>query len=154
VDTRTDAERALELAYRYIERRERTAAEVRDRLERAALEPGAVQEALAELTEFGYVDDARFARIFAEDKRNLEGWGRDRIERDLLARGIDRETVGFVLGTEAQETEAERAVALLRRRFPSPPEDLRGRERALGVLVRKGYGSDVAYEAVRAWAGG
>ena len=41
-------------------------------------------------------------------------------------------------------------MALLRRRFPSPPHDDRERNRALGVLVRKGYESDLAHEAVRA----
>jgi regulatory protein len=57
-------------------------------------------------------------------------------------------------GADSGESEAERAVSLLRRRFPAPPEDLRDRERALGVLVRKGYDGDIAYKAIRDWAAG
>jgi regulatory protein len=40
---------------------------------------------------------------------------------------------------------------LLRRRFPSPPDDDRGRDRALGLLVRRGYDLEMAYDAVRAF---
>jgi regulatory protein len=49
--------------------------------------------------------------------------------------------------------ELEAAVAILRRRYPRPPADDRGRKRALGVLVRKGYELELAYDAVRAFEG-
>jgi regulatory protein len=42
-------------------------------------------------------------------------------------------------------------VALLRRRFPTPPSDDRERTRALGVLLRKGYECELAHEAIRAF---
>jgi hypothetical protein len=44
--------------------------------------------------------------------------------------------------------EMDRALALLRRRFPTPVGDRRERERALGVLLRKGYDSELALEAI------
>ncbi len=40
---------------------------------------------------------------------------------------------------------------MLERRFPSPSDDApRERERAFGVLVRKGYEPELAADAVRA----
>ena len=48
------------------------------------------------------------------------------------------------------ESELDRALELLRRRFPTPPEDRRERERALGVLLRKGYESELALDALAA----
>ena len=36
---------------------------------------------IAELLEFGYLDDARYARVFTQDKRTLEAWGNERIAR-------------------------------------------------------------------------
>ena len=42
-------------------------------------------------------------------------------------------------------------MALLRRRFRTRPADDRERERALGMLVRKGYELELAYDAVRAF---
>ena len=45
---------------------------------------------MAELIELGELDDERFAFAFAEDKRELAGWGAERIEAALLDRGLDR----------------------------------------------------------------
>ena len=45
------------------------------------------------------------------------------------------------------------ALALLRRRFPDPPATPRDCERALGVLVRKGYELELAHDAIRHHAG-
>lgn len=129
-------------------------AEVRARLERAELPEGEIDEAIAELTESGYLDDARYARVFAEDKRNLEDWGSERIERVLRERGVDRTVIAGAVASAGAENEHERALTLLQRRFPHPSDEPRQRERALGVLIRKGYDSEVAYDAVRAWSAG
>ena len=108
-------DRALDLAFRYLGPRDRTVAETRRYLEGKRVDPAAITAAVAELAEQGYLDDARYAQRFAEDRRRLDAWGSDRIARRLRELGVDRE-----------------------------------RNRALGVLVRKGYESDLAHEAVRA----
>ena len=40
------------------------------------------------LIEAGALDDERFARRYAEDKRELRGWGPERIREALAARGV------------------------------------------------------------------
>jgi regulatory protein len=45
-------------------------------------------------------------------------------------------------------------VDLLRRRLARPPESDRERERALGLLARRGYDVELAYDAVRAFERG
>jgi regulatory protein len=144
---------ALALAYAYLNRRERTVAEVRARLEKAECPAEEIDAAIAELLEFGNLDDGRYARVFIEDKRNLESWGTERIQRGLLERGVEREVVAAELAAaaEAQGSDLDRALELVTRRFPAPSEDPRVRERAFGMLVRKGYDSEVAGDAVRAW---
>jgi regulatory protein len=110
--------RALEVSYRYLNPRERTEAEVRRHLSSRGFEPAAIDAALAVICDQGYLDDTRFARMFAEDKRELE---------------------------------ASRARELLERRFRSPPIVARDRERALGVLLRKGFDSELALKAITAY---
>src|SRR5689334_14788344 len=56
----------LEVAYRYLNRRDRTEGEVRRHLAGKGVEDGAAQAAIQTLREQGYVDDARYARLFAE----------------------------------------------------------------------------------------
>ena len=156
------AARALELAYRYLSRRERTVHELRSHLVSRDLEPAAVDAAIAELGETGYLDDARYARLFVEDKRTLERWGSGRIRNALLSRGIERDLVDAALSEETRlefeaddhetETELSRAVSVLRQRFPHPPRERRERQRALGVLIRRGYELELAMDALAAYA--
>jgi regulatory protein len=150
---REDPERALALAYAYLNRRELTETELSRHLERRGVGAGAAAAAICTLRDQGYLDDARFARLFTQDKRNLEQWGSERIRRALSERGIDRELIEAALSEIPDESELDRARALLRRRFPAPFEDARDRERALGVLLRKGFESELALEAVSGHGG-
>src|SRR6201995_403733 len=137
----------LALAYRYLNRRDRTEGEVRAHLTGKGVEPDAAEQAIATLRGQGYVDDARYARLFAEDKRALEGWGAERIRGALALRGIDRELIDAAIEADGDsDAELERALEILRRRFPSPPRERRDRDRALAVLLRKGYEADLALD--------
>ena len=142
-----DAERAFERALGALAHRERTTAELAAWLEERGFEAPAVDAALARLIEIGELDDERFARRYAEDKRELRGWGCDRIREALLARGLERALVTRALG-EAEGEELERAIELLVRRGQALADDA-ARQRALAYLARRGYDSETAYEAVR-----
>jgi regulatory protein len=142
---------ALEAAYRFLSRRDRTVAEVRERLQSDEIDADVVDEAIDELTRQGYLDDARYAQRFAEDRRTIDAWGAERIERRLLAVGVEPGLIAEALGERGEAEELEAALVVLRRRFPRAPTDDRDRERALAVLVRKGYDLELAYDAVRAY---
>ena len=164
-------EEALQAAYAYLNSRDRTEAEIRRRLEQRGIDDSVIAAALAALHRHGALDDARFTRLFIEDKRRLEQWGAERIRRTLRDRGIDRELIEHALGNnhggnehvsnehggdghasnEHGESELDRALAVLRRRFPTPPRERRERDRALGVLLRKGYDSEIALNALSAY---
>jgi regulatory protein len=147
--------RAVQLAYAYLNKRDRTEAEVRAYLSRRELPDADSDAAVNELVELGYIDDARYARLFAEDKRALEQWGSDRIRRSLAERGVDRELIEAALAeVDADTDELSRALVLLRQRFPEPPVDRRDRDRAIGVLVRKGFDTEVALDALTVLARG
>jgi regulatory protein len=143
-------ERALALALRYVGRRERTERQVREHLERRGCDAEAVAAALAELREQGAVDDARYARLFGEDRRRLDGWGDGRIARALRAAGVGQEEIDQALGA-ARATQDELAAAseLLERRMPARLVTDQDRARALGLLVRRGHDLELAHEAIR-----
>ena len=144
-------EQALSIAYAQLNRRERTVHEIRAALVRRGAEPEVVESAVLELVDQGYLDDARFAQLFVQDKRVLEQWGSARIRRALLDRGVSAELVDAALGDGSDSSdELDQALNLLQRRFPAPLVDRRGRERALGVLLRKGYEYELAVNALAA----
>lgn len=149
-----ERQRALDLAYRALNRKERTVAELRAYLEGKRVEPESIDGAVAELKAAGFLDDARYARRFAEDKRTLERWGGERIDRELRRRGVPDGDVEAALAETAPEDELGDAREQLERKVPEPPADDRARDRAWRMLVRKGYGPELAYDAVRAHGGG
>lgn len=148
-DPEARLEHARTLAWRALNRRERTVAELAGLLSDKRVEPSAIETVVGELVEQGYLDDESYARRFAEDRRRLDAWGAERIERRLLSLGVDRDLVTAAVGEQDHSTELEAACALLARRFPLPPETPRDLERALGFLVRKGYALELAHDALR-----
>jgi regulatory protein len=142
-------EDAYELALKALGYKERTESELRGWLAARDVGEAEIEEVIALLAEAGAIDDADFARRYAEDKRLLAGWGPDRIARALEGRGVAREHIAAALASEDSAAQLERATTLLTARGMSVGSE-RERERALALLVRRGYPLELAYEAVRA----
>ena len=147
-----EEQRAMQIAHTALAARDRTVSELRSVLERKRVEPDAIDHAVDELKSVGLLDDARFARRFSEDKRVLERWGCERVERELRRRGVPPELVEAASSGRERHQELIAALELLTERMPGPLAGDRERERAWRLLVRKGYEAELAYEAVRAHA--
>jgi regulatory protein len=143
-------EDAFERAVGALGQRERTSAELAAWLAERGYGPTEVKAAIERLTAIGELDDERFACRYAEDKRELRGWGADRIREALAAKGLDRATIDVALGAVTADEELTRAIELLERRGERAVDES-SRSRALGFLARRGYESELAYEAVRAF---
>ncbi len=142
----------MALAFAHLNKRDRTVREVGRHLEAKGVDEESAAAAVAELVDQRYLDDERYARLFAQDRRKLDGWGVERIEKRLREVGIDRDVVARVLACDdAAHDELSAAITVLERRLGAPPADERERNRALGLLVRRGYELETAYDAVRAF---
>src|SRR5918998_771161 len=106
VDARRDA---YELAVRALSRKERSTAELAAWLEGRGVEPGDAEMVIDRLTAIGELDDERFARLFAEDKQELAGWGSERVREALLARGVAHEHIEAALADDSDAAQIDRA---------------------------------------------
>jgi regulatory protein len=149
LDPEARLQHARDVAWRALNRRDRTEAEIRQVLADKRVEPELCEHVVRELTEQGYLDDARYARLFAEDRRRLDGWGRERIERRLVTLGVASESIAAALDVREPEDELEAAMEHLRRRAPEPARTPAERDRQLRLLLRRGYAAELAYTAVR-----
>ncbi len=138
----------LSLALQALGRKERTVAEMGSWLRARGIGEVEVEEVVDRLVSTGVLDDTRYAQRYAEDKRELKRWGSERIRAALQDRGIREEDIVEALGSGGGEVEIEQAVQLLRDRGETLADALE-RQRALGVLARRGYDSETAYEAIR-----
>jgi regulatory protein len=144
-----DRQQALEAALRALAARERTEHELRAFLERRRVDSEVIDDVVLAVVAEGLVDDAGYARRFAEDRRLLDRWGNERIARDLVRRGVERELVDQAIAGHGRDEEMAVAIELLDRRFPLPFDGDRERDKAWRMLVRRGYEPELAYSAIR-----
>ena len=141
-------EKALTSAVGALHRRERTSAELHAWLSGRGIDEEIVEDVIGELIEIGELDDERFAFAYAVDKRDLSGWGAERIEAALVDRGLGR-SLAERAAAEPRDAQLERAVDLLGRRGADLGDESE-RSRALSFLTRRGYEYELAYDAIRA----
>jgi len=126
-------------------RRDHSVAEVRDKLRAYGYRPEEIEPTLARACDLRYLDDARFASYFIEERKR-RGWGQRKIELELSRKGVPLDTVpGYPERFFSDEEDAARARALLaRRRIP----DTRPREKLIRFLMGKGFSFALAADAV------
>jgi regulatory protein len=161
-----DADTALDVAARYLATRPRTRWELRRRLQRAGVDEPLIESTLERLAALGVADDVAFARWWAEQRDRHSPRGRRMIEAELRQRGVPREVIKELRGSEIAEpvfaeeqlpqSEAERArIALERHLRGRPlPDDRRALQRIGMFLVRRGFDPETVRTTLREAAGG
>ena len=100
---------ALEKATAYLSRKPHTEKEVLDYLQRKGFEPDESAQAVSELKEYGYLDDLAYAKLYFEYGFE-KGRGKDRISRELAAKGVTRDVIEQAYG-ELDEKPDEQEMA-------------------------------------------
>lgn len=138
---------ARERAYRLLAYCDRTAQELRDRLDEDGYPPTVAAALVADLTRVGLVDDDRFAHATARTLATIRGFGRLRIVRELEARGVDP-GLASAASAEALPAEDEEASAL---RLARALASRSGADvaRVAARLARKGFAGPIALRAAR-----
>jgi regulatory protein len=154
----------MEVAARYLAARPRTRWELERRLRRGGASDAVIETTLGRLATLGYVDDAGFARWWAEQRDRHSPRGRRLVEAELRQRGVPRDVLEELRGAEISApvldaeglpaSEAERArVALDRHLRGRPlPTDRKALQRVGMYLVRRGFDPDTVRSTLRASA--
>jgi regulatory protein len=139
----SSAPEALAAALRLLGARERSEAELTAALRRRGFEPEAIAAVIRRCRAWGYLNDARFARLRA---RQLMAQGRavgPRVMADLTARGVDEDEARCALSEAAGEfPEEELLRSILERRYPRfcyATADDRERRRLVHFFLRRGF---------------
>jgi regulatory protein len=123
-----------------------------------------IERTLERLAALGFADDIGFARWWAEQRDRHSPRGRRMVEAELRQRGVPREVLEELRGSELAEpaldreglpaTEEERArVALARHLRGRPlPDDAKALQRIGMFLVRRGFDPETARTVIRTHA--
>lgn len=87
--------------------------EMHEKLRRWAIDGETAERIVQYLVEHRYIDDERYARAFAHDKLQYNGWGRRKIEQALRGKRVAAEIIERVLAATATDDYEERLRPLL-----------------------------------------
>jgi regulatory protein len=145
-------------------RRDYTVAELRKKLADKEYPAEEIASVVANLVADGSLDDERVAAAHARTASGIKGRGRFRIQRELDARGIERDLARATAGAVPAADEAAAIDRFLdRTRLPARPDahrrteersdvsrtDAAARRRVVQQLLRRGYPMDAIAAALR-----
>ena len=148
-----DYGRALQVALRYVSFRQRSITEVRRRVGKEFSQP-VVEQVLASLSRYGYLDDADFARRWRDSRERRKPRGRFALRRELRAKGIADSIIDATLENLDESSSAYRAGERRARQWLASEEmDYQTfRRKMWDFLRRRGFSSGVAGDTTaRLW---
>ena len=139
-------ETALERCAAACARAEHSAGELRKKMARWRLPRPDAARVIAVLYDHAFLDDARFAHAFVNDKVAFDLWGRIKIRQALRLHGIDSETIAAALDDVDSELYRHNLDTLLRQKAKLTTEtDPYKRKTALyRFAASRGYESELA----------
>jgi regulatory protein len=147
-------ERTFQRAVKLLAAKPRSVAELRERLlEKEWTTAEIVEAVLLKLGEYGYLNDERFAFGYASYKVRQKPVGRQRLQRDLQMKKVDRETADEALRLVFEETPEvdliDRAIEK-RTRLRGAPKTRAEVKSLFDHLLRQGFSYEMVAEKVRA----
>lgn len=139
-DKKDSGKTALEAAYAFLANRMRTSSEMRKHLEGRGYDDEEITDAVNELIGMRYLDDYAYALRYYEYNREKRR-GVLRAERELIEKGVDRETAQFAKEDFLHEQEADEYADAL---------DIARRELAAGTAPKRLSGDTEAGEGTSA----
>ena len=138
---------------RILNHRFNSEAELHRKLSLKEFEPDVVGAVVEKLRRERWLDDERFAAAFVRT-RVRKGLGRHRIHRELVAAGVDSDTVDRALEESVPDHDeraaalasARKRLAVVRRR---EDDAAKIRAKLVAYLFRQGYDSSLAVDVVR-----
>ena len=106
--------RAKKRALHLLERMDRTEHQLREKLMASDYPEDVVEEAIAYVKSFHYIDDKRYAENFTRYKK--ENLSRQQIKQKLMLKGVDRDTIALAIEEEYDADEKEHIRRLLEKR--------------------------------------
>ncbi len=144
-------QRCLNAALRYLGYRQRSEAEIKQRLQRHGFDSECIEKALARLKEQGLVDDAAFARFWRENRETFSPRSRRLTKLELKRKGLSSDIIEEVI-SEIDDRDSAYRAALNRARRLSTADYQAFRQRLGSYLGRRGFSYSIVKETTeRVW---
>ena len=143
--------RAKLRAMNLLQKQDYTEKKLRDKLHDGCYPERCIDEAIEYVKSYHYIDDRRYATDYVQYYMSLRS--RNRIEMDLMKKGITRELISDVMAACYEFAdpliEIKQATELLHKKhYDSKTADMKEKQRIMGFLYRKGFSQDVIHKVL------
>jgi regulatory protein len=153
LDPEKARERTFQRAAKLLAAKPRSVEELRERLlEKQWTDEATVEAVIAKLSEYGYLNDERFAFGYASYRVRQKPLGRQRLARDLQMKKVSKETADEALDLVFEETPEEELIdrAIEKRtRLRGRPETRAETKSLFDHLLRQGFSYELVVSKVR-----
>ncbi|MBE6587755.1 MAG: hypothetical protein E7647_04995 [Ruminococcaceae bacterium] len=119
------------------------------KLVRADIDRRYAEKAALLMEERGFIDEYSQAERIAKGYCRRKYWGKKRITAELMAKGYERDAVFAAVAFITPEEYKSSLLTVIERKYPTPPEDKREKDRRIAALIRLGYSISEISEAFR-----
>jgi regulatory protein len=146
--------RAKSLAFRYLSLRPRSRAELLGYLKKKELPEEAIEETIAALEGYGYIDDRKFAVGYGRYLIEQKGLSRYAVKAGLKRKGVGEEDIQpalETLGGEDFEDDLTVAIRVAEKKAASLKgvDKEKARRRLMDYLRRRGFSFDIVIKTIK-----
>lgn len=120
----------------YLARRPRSQWELRDYLKRKDYDSPTIDTILNKLSDYGYIDDLKFAQAWINNRRLLKPTSLRRLQQELLQKRVDREVIEEALQTDEGDEQSALQELINKKRQQTRYQD---DQKLIAYLLRQGF---------------
>ena len=136
--------RATKRAMHLLEKQDRTEYQLREKLRQNEYPKEAVEQAIAYVKSYHYIDDLRYACSYVRYQKEKKS--NRRLQQDLQKKGVAKEFIEQALLEEGNEDETDAIQRLLEKKGYTPEMPREQANKIYQFLLRRGYkSSDILY---------
>lgn len=132
-------DKAYMRALDYLALRMRSQWELTDYLRRKEYDSPTIETILNRLSEYGYLDDKKFAQAWIDNRKLLKPTSLRRLQQELQQKHVSRDVIGEVMAEQDIDEQAMLHQLIERKRLQSRYQD---QQKLIAYLLRQGYRYD------------
>lgn len=148
----SDIESAKSRAINYISGKLKTKYEVRLKLKENGFAEDVIDEVLDILEKEEYLNDKIYCEIFIEDKKKLNGYGKNKIKSLLIQKGISKNIFEGFLNEFEYEEEFDNALKMGIKKLEllsNEEDNFKKKQKIINYLAYRGFGFDVINDVLK-----
>ncbi|MFH1321626.1 MAG: regulatory protein RecX [Bacteroidota bacterium] len=146
----TTPKKALSKAREYCAYSERCQQEMRNKLYEWGLIPDVVESIIAELIIENFINEERYAKMFAGGKFRIKKWGRIKIRQKLQAKNISEYCIrkGFDEIDEADYMKTLKEISEKKARLVNETDEYIKRDKIAKYIINKGFEPEIVWKVL------